>query len=200
MIRPRLRRTPAVVVLGWLAASAAPAEPVESSIDRVTIYPNQLARVERVAEVSPASARGTLAFADLPGRPLASRRGSGNASCASRSASCATSAKPPGIGRRPPGLRSASSTASPSCPKARMPPRPWRGRMPPLAGKSFGSASAPARAQPASGFAARSGRSSDSTTRSKRCKSASTNWGSRGPSASPSAPITAEPKVRCGCA
>lgn len=56
---------PAAVATGLVWASAAGAA-VESRIHSVTVYPGQLARVERVAQVSADVGAGTLAFEGLP--------------------------------------------------------------------------------------------------------------------------------------
>jgi len=60
----------AVAVLLFLALCTGTAAgdelAADSHIDRVTLYPGGLARIERTASIPAAAARGTLVFADLP--------------------------------------------------------------------------------------------------------------------------------------
>jgi len=53
-------------VVGLLMALPAHAAPVDSRIDRVTVFPGELARVERVARLETPDAAGRLSFEGLP--------------------------------------------------------------------------------------------------------------------------------------
>ncbi len=65
MARPhRTARTLTLSVV--LLASPGHADPVDSEIERVTMFPGELARVERVARLQAPDARGELAFEGLP--------------------------------------------------------------------------------------------------------------------------------------
>jgi len=218
-----------LVVLGSLAASTAPAQPVDSSIERVTIYPNQLARVARVAELRPGSASGILAFEDLPASivddsvRLAVESGTGELGAVETAR--APVGEPPRerertLRKRLRKLRHQHEAARDRAEAARTEITFIDGlaKLPEgknaaqaLAGpdaaerwqglwERIGTGARTARERLRSACAAPSARPSASTTRSTPCKSASINWASRGPSASRSAPATAMPTRRCACA
>lgn len=56
----------ACAIAGLLLALPAQSAPVDSRIDRVTVFPGELARVERVARLEAPNADGELAFDGLP--------------------------------------------------------------------------------------------------------------------------------------